>query len=537
LFTGELEQIIFRPVKGATDLLEYLKILFNHILETLSGLEELMQDALDRAFIFNLLTHLNKLETLVGQRPDIGAGILERLLRKQLGALRIPFEGEPLSGLQLMGILETRLLDFKHVILLSMNEEVMPAAHAVQSTIPYSLRLAFSMPAKEDKDAIYAYYFYRLLQRAERIDLLYNGGTEGLRTGEMSRYLHQLIFNKGVQVHRPGLEVRAREVRPLEIPHTEVAEQKLGRYRSDAEDGRYLSPSAVNTYIDCSLKFYLKYIAGIGEADEVSEDIDPAGFGTVVHDTLNELYSEISNRNGGQISREELSRLLKSSGPEEVLKKSFMKQHFKGRTREELEGRNIIIFRVMLRYLERIIRTDMAIAPFDLVSAEADYTRKLQIELAQNTQEICLGGKIDRVDRLKGILRVIDYKTGQTNQSFTSLESLFEGDYSSRNGAAMQILFYSWLVGEDYAGEQIMPGLYGMKGLFGKEFDPALTISSLRKEGRIDSFASLEEDFLKLLKETLQRLFDPEVPFVQRKEDRKCDYCDFAALCQRKVID
>jgi hypothetical protein len=537
LFSGELEQTIFRPVKGATELLEYLKVLFNQILECLDGKGELMQDALDRAFIFHLLTHLNKLETLVSQRPDISKSILERLLRKQLGSLRIPFEGEPLSGLQLMGILETRLLDFRHVILLSMNEEVMPAAHAVQSAIPYSLRLAFQMPAKEDKDAIYAYYFYRLLQRAERVDLLFNGGTEGLRTGEMSRYLHQLIFKQELRVNRPGLEVRAREVKPLVVPHTEVAELKLAQYRTDAEEGRYLSPSAINTYIDCSLKFYLRYIAGIGEADEVSEDIDPAGFGTVIHDTLNRLYSEIAERNGGQLGREELTRLLNSSIPEEVLKKFFMKQHFRGRTREELEGRNIIIFRVMLRYLLRILRTDLAIAPFDLVSAEADYSRNLQIEVGRNKLEISLGGKIDRVDRVKDLLRVIDYKTGQASQSFTNLDSLFESDYGSRNGAAMQILFYSWLVGETYPGEQVVPGLYGMKGLFGEDFDPALKISSLRKEGRVDSFTALEENFLRLLKEVLQRLFDPEVPYVQRKEDQKCGYCDFAALCQRKSID
>jgi hypothetical protein len=537
LFTGKLEQSIFRPVKGAADMLEYLKILFNQILETLGGKEELMQDALDRAFIFHLLTHLNKLETLVARRTDIGTGILDRLLRKQLGTLRMPFEGEPLSGLQLMGILETRLLDFNHVILLSMNEEVMPGTPSIQSTIPYSLRLAFSMPAKEDKDAIYAYYFYRLLQRARRVDLLFNGGSEGLRTGEKSRYLHQLIFKHNLEVRRPGLEVRARESTSLEIPHSEVVELKLKQFRSNAEEGRKLSPSAVNTYIDCSLKFYLKYIAGIGEADEVSEDIDPAGFGTVVHDTLNELYSGIADRNGGLMGREDLSQLLVSSLPEEALKKQFMKQHFKGRTREELEGRNIIIFRVMLRYLIKIIRTDLAIAPFTLVSAEDNYQRKLQIEVAGENLEICLGGKIDRVDMVGGLIRVIDYKTGQTSQKFTSLESLFQSDYGSRNGAAMQILFYSWLVGEAYPGEEVMPGLYGMKGLFGEEFDPALNMTSQRNEGRIETFRKLEEPFLHLLKEVLQKLFDPQVPFVQRKEDQKCSYCDFAALCHRKYKD
>jgi len=537
MFRGELEKAIFRVVEDAAGLLEYLKTLFNHILETLAGKEALMHNALDREFIFQLLTHLNKLETVISKRPSITAAILERLLRKLLGGLRIPFEGEPLSGLQLMGILETRLLDFKHVILLSMNEEVMPAAHSAHSNIPYSLRLAFRMPAREDMDAIYAYYFYRLLQRAERVDLLYNSGSEGMRTGEMSRYLHQLIFSRKLEITRPGLEVRAREVPPLVVDHTPETDRKLERYILHSKEGRYLSPSAVNTYIDCSLKFYLRYIAGIGEPDEISEEIDAAGFGTVVHDTLKELYTEIAERNEQQVPREEVAGLLDSGKPEKVLRRVFMKQHFKGRKRGELEGRNIIIFRVMLRYLEKILRTDLAIAPFELVSAENEFRRKLQIEVNQNKLELHMGGKIDRIDRVGGHLRVIDYKTGQSSQRFSTLESLFERNYGSRNGAAMQTLFYAWLAGEEYPGEKVMPGLYTMKGIFEEQFDPALNMTSLKKEGRIDSFLGLEETFLKLLKEVLQQLYDPAIPFVQRVNDKKCSYCDFVALCQRLTID
>jgi len=393
------------------------------------------------------------------------------------------------------------------------------------------------MPAREDMDAIYAYYFYRLLQRAERVDLLFNSASGGMRTGEMSRYLYQLIFSRGIEIIRPGLEVRAREIEPLVIPHTREADLKLERYWTDGEDARYLSPSAVNTYIDCSLKFYLRYVAGIGEADEIQEEIDAAGFGTVVHDTLKYLYTELAESNKGLLTREGLSELLETSKAEEVLKKVFIRQHFRGRKREELEGRNIIIFSVMLRYLEKIIRTDLAIAPFELVSAEDDYERILPIEVSGIKMKIRMGGKIDRIDRVKGVLRVIDYKTGQTSQKFTSLDSLFEGNYANRNGAAMQTLFYAWLVGELYNGEKVMPGLYTMKGLFEDQFDPALNMTSLKKEGRIDSFKGLEDPFIERLKEVLIKLFDPAVPFVQRENDLKCSYCDFASLCQRKTID
>jgi CRISPR/Cas system-associated exonuclease Cas4 (RecB family) len=537
LFTEELEKAIFRPVDDTNGMINYLKTLFKLILETLSGKPEQLQNALDREFILQLMTHLNTLESLTLSRPAISSGVLESLLRKMLAGLRIPFEGEPLSGLQVMGILETRLLDFKHVILLSMNEEIMPASHAAQSNIPYSLRLAFGMPAREDMDAIYAYYFYRLLQRAGRVDLIFNGGTEGMRTGEMSRYLHQLIFKHEIEVIRPGLEVQAREVEALVVQHSQEISEKLERYLATEEEGPYLSPSAVNTYIDCSLKYYLRYMAGIGEADEIREEIDPAGFGTVVHDTLKELYSEIADHSQGVLSREELSALMDTKKHEEVLRTTFIHYHFKGRKKNTLEGRNIIIFRVMLRYLEKIIRTDMSLAPFELVSAEDDFRRNLEIVTGDQPRQIRMGGKIDRIDRVNGLLRVIDYKTGHTDQKFSTLESLFEGNQRNRNNAAMQTLFYAWLVGESMKGEAVMPGLYAMKGLFEENFDPALHMSSLKKEGRVGSFLPLEEPFLDLLRQTLQNLFDPAVPFVQRENDQKCSYCDFSSLCQRKSID
>jgi len=537
LFNGDTEQLIFRPVEDSAGLLEYLRSIFQHFLSMLAEGEEVLSDALDRAFIFQLLTHLNKLEMLISKRSSITVTILERLLRKLLGGLRIPFEGEPLSGLQLMGILETRLLDFKHVILLSMNEEVMPAAHTAHSNIPYSLRLAFRMPAKEDMDAIYAYYFYRLLQRAEKVDLLFNGGSDGLRTGEMSRYLYQLKFTENLEVKRPGLEVLAREMPILTVQHTADTAEKLKKYIHDVEAGKFLSPSAVNTYIDCSLKYYLRYIAGIGESDEILEDIDASGLGTVVHETLKELYSEIASRNNRQITREELSSLIDSAKPEEILRIEFVKQHFKGRKREKLEGRNIITFRVMLRYLQKIIRTDLAIAPFELLSAENDFRRNLQIEVDHQPLEIRMGGKIDRIDRVDGRIRVIDYKTGQANQRFSSIDSLFERNYGSRNGAAFQTLFYAWLVDKEYAGEEVMPGLYAMKALFEEEFDPALQVTGLKKEGRIVAFSTLEQQFLQPLQAVVQQLFDPAVPFEQRQNDKKCSYCDFASLCQRSPID
>ena len=536
-FKSEFEKKIFRRVEDAADLIRYQRTVFLHILENLAVEEEKMMPELHREFVFLLLIHLNKLETLLASRPDIPLPVLERLFRKVVSGLRVPFEGEPLSGLQVMGILETRLLDFKHVILLSMNEEVMPASHFGQSYIPYALRVAFGMPAREDMDAIYAYYFNRLLQRAEKIDLLFNSTSEGVRTGEMSRYLHQLIYNRGINVIRPGMEVMARETAAVVVQHTSDVDQKLRIYAVDDANGKYLSPSAINTYIDCSLKFYLRYLAGIKEPDEIQEEIDAAGFGTVVHDSIHLLYGEISEKRKGEIGRDDLARLLASDRIEEVLTGVFLRYHYKGRKNATIEGRNIIILQVMTRYLKKIIETDLQITPFALIAAEQTYSRILEIGSGGDHMEIRLGGKIDRVDRLGEAIRVIDYKTGEANQGFSGIEALFDASLASRNGAALQTLFYAWLVTADHPGEQVTPGLYVMKALYDHSFDPGLSMGRTRQRKKIESFAELEEEFVGHLKEAIAAIFNPEIPYVQTENESKCRYCDFAGICNRNFIE
>ena len=191
----------------------------------------------------------------------------------------------------------------------------------------------------------------------------------------------------------------------------------------------------------------------------------------------------------------------------------------------------------MLRYMKQVLEQDVAIAPFELVAAEETYRRNLDIDVGGKSIELSLGGKIDRIDRVGGQFRVIDYKTRRTDQKFRDVETLFDGSYGSRNSAALQTLYYAWLVREDFPGEDAMPGIYSMKGLFEEEFDAALNMTSLKKEGRVASFSPLEKQFIELLKEVVQKLFDPNVPFVQRENDKKCGYCDFAALCQRKKMD
>jgi hypothetical protein len=537
MFPGELEQKIFRKMGEGAELTGYFRQIYQQLLEMQTGREDRMHQDLDREFIFQMLIHLNQLETLIRSRPHLSRETLIRLFRKILVNLRVPFEGEPLSGLQVMGILETRLLDFRHVIFLSMNEEIMPRSHAGHSFIPYALRAGYGMPVREDMDAIYAYYFYRLIQRAEKVDLLFNSKSEGVRSGEMSRYLTQLKYERGIEVIRPELEVRARETPLLEIRHTEKADAILAQYLEGPEEEKYLSPSAMNTYIDCPLKFYLRYIAGIGESDEVQEEVDAAGFGTVVHESIRRLYSGIGQGEELMITARKLESLLKSPEPGNILEQSFVEHHFKGDRHARIEGRNIIIFRVMLKYLNKILETDLRMAPFELVSAEMHYKRILRVASAGRTCGVLLGGKIDRVDRINGHLRVIDYKTGNTSQRFSGVENLFDAGSRSRNRAAMQVLFYAWLVSGQHSGERIQPGLYVMRELYEKDFDPALRMKSSSGFISVDHFGNLEEEFIAHLEKVLAEIFDPGIPFTMTGNEDLCRNCDFAGICSRISLE
>ena len=532
LLKGGLMDGVFRRVEGSGQWMTYLKDVLGSILASMRQKEEIGPDRLQGEFILNLLSRLNRIEAILEERPGLESGLFLRLLKKILEFMRIPFEGEPLGGIQVMGILETRLLDFRHVVLLSMNEDIMPATPRSSSFIPYAFRLAFDMPSREDMDAIYAYYFKRLLHRAETVDLIYSSRTEGVRSGEMSRYLHQLVLEKDREIIRPRLDVTAREPEPLYLEHNRLSLEKMERFRDFSEEGRFLSPSAINCFIDCPLKFYLRYLAGIGEPDEVEEEISAAGFGTVVHECMQILYAGLTSAGKGILEKEALEALLKSERVEEVMRLTFLEKHFRGRKGARIEGRNIIIMQVMLAYIRKIISTDLRLAPINLLSTEATYEREFR-PAGWTGKGIRLGGLIDRVDRVDGRIRIIDYKTGSAETTFNSIEALFDPELSSRNGAALQTILYCWLAEESFPGDDLTPGLYIMKAMYGREFDPRFGMGPGRGKQSLESFGQVRDSFLEMLEKTLAGLFDPGLRFHQTRVESRCRYCDFAALCSR----
>jgi len=531
IFRGKgLLEKIFIKINDVGQLMDYLISLICEIVKTFSLPEAEFNIRLEKEYIFYLLTSLRKFKRIYKKHSvSLSIETFSRLFRKVIRSVRIPFEGEPLAGIQVMGILETRLLDFKNLIFLSMNEGIMPATYSLFSYIPNSLRYGFNMPSREDHDAIYAYYFYRILQRAENVILLYNNKTEGVLTGEMSRYLYQLLYDKQftADFKSIGFNIKERAPIPVNIKKSPEIMDKLKRFMISGDS--FLSPSSLSSYLDCRLKFYLGRIAGIRESDEVSEEIDARDTGLLLHDTMFRLYQPW---NGKRITKTDISNLLDNQILKFALDGAFRKQYYKT-TDESVEvipeGKNIIIYEVIRKFVEKILQTDQRLAPFEILALEKIFRSEMIIRISAENNKIMIGGKIDRIDKIDDKVRIIDYKTGEAVTGFRSIDDLFDRTNLSKNKAVLQTLIYSWLYSNSSESPaKITAGLYLTRKIFNEEFDPAVKFNNTEVD-----FLSIKDTFSIKLQETIEEIFNQEVSFDQTTIADLCRYCDFAGICHR----
>jgi hypothetical protein len=493
---------------------------------------------LEKEYIYQLYLAIQRLQDILKEsRISIEIKTFIRLLGKLMQSLRVPFTGEPLAGIQVMGILETRLLDFENIILLSMNEGNLPQTSANISFIPYNLRRGFGLPTIEHQDSIYAYYFYRLIQRAKKIALVYTTQSDDLGSGEMSRFLYQLKYEPDFNIVEKHINYDITNTRPKEITIPKTAEifTLLAQYFKGSPEGRYLSPSALNTYINCSLKFYFMHLAKIEEPEEITEEVDAALFGNLLHKSIYLLYEPFA---GKEITTETLSALQKDKTRIYLaILLAFSEEYYMGNTapdKIELSGRNLIIKEVLLKYINQIFEVDKHYAPFSMVSLEKKYTLGLEIEIEGHPVKIELGGKIDRLDKIGETYRIVDYKTGKADRSFNTLESLFDSNKKKRNGAALQTLLYAELyASQNKQVESITPSLYSVKELFGSEFDYRLKWGMDRNKQTIDNYLRLSDEFLPLLKSSVEEIFDKDKPFLQAEDEEKCKVCPYKGICHR----
>ena len=371
-----------------------------------------------RESLFKAYTTINRFRTLIEEDElTVQSETFRRLLVKVLSATNIPFHGEPAIGMQVMGVLETRNLDFRHLVLLSVNEGQLPKSGGDSSFIPYNLRKAFGMTTIEHKIAVYAYYFYRLLQRAERITLMYNTSSDGLNRGEWSRFMLQFLIEWPHPITRQFLEAgqSPQGTSPITVEKTpDVMRRMQSLFDVRANPKAKFSPSALNYYLDCPLKFYYRYVAGLSAPDEVSAEIDSATFGSIFHYAAEHIYKDLTTH-GKVINKEALETLLRNEVKlQDYVDTAFKKLFFNVPQNEkpEYNGVQLINSAVIARYLKQLLQNDLRYAPFTFIASEMEVDEPIDIQTPKGVIKSRIGGIIDRMDSKDGTLRIVDYKTG-----------------------------------------------------------------------------------------------------------------------------
>ena len=532
--------ILFTPQSNIRELCDYLLRLIKSIsiLYRKEGEYDDIFNQLYRESIFQSHLKINRLYSLIESGElSVRTDTLKRLITKVLTASNIPFHGEPAIGLQIMGVLETRNLDFRNLIMLSLNEGQLPKAGGESSFIPYNLRKAFGMTTIEHKNAVYAYYFYRLIQRAENITLLYNTSSDGLNRGEESRFMLQLLVEGPHEITREYLEAGQSPQNTLEIQIEKTPEilRRLYRaYDTAQPESVILSPSALNTYLDCRLRFYYRYVAGLKTPDEVSAEFDSALFGTIFHLSAQLAYTDLT-ANGKMIQREDLERLLR----DEIKLQGYVDQAFKQELfkvapeeKPEYNGVQLINSKVIVSYLKQLLRNDLQYTPFEMVAMEKKVSEKITIQTALGPLTLRLGGTIDRMDAKEGTLRIVDYKTGGSPKIPANIEQLFTPSETRPN-----YIFQTFLYAAIMSRKQplmVAPALLYIHRAASESYSPVIEMGEPRKPKiPVNNFAFFEDEFRERLQALLEEIFDEKELFTQTEDIKKCAYCDFKAICKR----
>lgn len=492
-----------------------------------------------RESLFKAYTTINRFRTLIEEDElTVQSETFRRLLVKVLSATNIPFHGEPAIGMQVMGVLETRNLDFRHLVLLSVNEGQLPKSGGDSSFIPYNLRKAFGMTTIEHKIAVYAYYFYRLLQRAERITLMYNTSSDGLNRGEWSRFMLQFLIEWPHPITRQFLEAgqSPQGTSPITVEKTpDVMRRMQSLFDVRANPKAKFSPSALNYYLDCPLKFYYRYVAGLSAPDEVSAEIDSATFGSIFHYAAEHIYKDLTTH-GKVINKEALETLLRNEVKlQDYVDTAFKKLFFNVPQNEkpEYNGIQLINSAVIARYLKQLLQNDLRYAPFTFIASEMEVDEPIDIQTPKGVIKSRIGGIIDRMDSKDGTLRIVDYKTGGDADTPPHVESLFIPD-KKRSNYVFQTFLYAAIMCRKQPTMKIAPALLYIHRAATETYSPVIQMGEPRKpKEAVEDFSKYEKEYRERLQGLLEEIFNPEKSFAQTEIIEKCTYCDFKALCKR----
>ena len=537
LQTNPLLASIFNPQQNSISFIPYL-------LQILKSLQTVWQQATDDThnyqlecdYIYQYYVTINRMSDIMKHKPtevDMTIETLIRLLRQLISTITIPFIGEPLDGLQIMGVLETRGLDFENLIITSFNEGVFPQKGSNNSFIPYNLRRGFNLPTSEHQDAITAYNFYRLIHRSKKIFLLFDSRNENGLTGEVSRFLKQLNYHYNVKYSEKSVSYNIEFGTPqeIQIEKTPLVMQKLNMYISADDPKLSLSASSINCYIDCPLQFYLTKVEEVEQAEEVKETIEADMFGTLFHSVMEYIYQPYK---GKMIQSDDFDGIIKNHlHIDKEIARAFSEKYFKKKNHiANLEGNNLLIARVLKKYILQVLKTDKEHAPFKYIGSEEKCS--IQFPIYKGKSLVNIKGFIDRIDEKNGTLRILDYKTGTGNLEFKSLDDVFDGNKTKRPKFVLQTFLYGILYKQHANGKTMMPGIYYMRDVFKDNFDTVLQFKPDRNTKElVTDFGVFEHEFSEKLTECLEEIMNPEIPFVQTTNPAICKYCPYAGVCNK----
>jgi len=538
----ELFKLLFSkvPEKNALDIflsniLNLLFLLFdkgkNKIGKTVKSLEN---EYIHRVYISTKQIREIFREQDVEVGIKLGSELLIQILRQE----QIPFEGEAVEGLQLMGVLESRNLDFKNVVILGMNEGNMPSVSKSPTFISQSMRFAYEMPMIKYQDAVYAYLFYSLIQRAENISLVYNSIINDSNAGELSRFILQLKNETDIQINEFQFNQKLSLKKKNEITAEKNQEviNKLNRYfiKSTYAEKRF-SPAAINTYIDCPLQFYFKYIAKLRKPDSVEEEFSPSAFGSILHKALENIYEEIINKKQSNIiEKKDIISFYKKTD-------SFVDDAFKtiyGKSKNSrITGSQIIVKKVIVEYVNSVLKKDEQYTPFEIISVEDKdkFITELELNINNKPQKVSLTGIIDRIDKKDNVYRVIDYKTGEPQNTFYSIEELFDSGKKKRPKHILQTFLYALIFKNSQTPlkVKIQPAIFYVRKMQTSNTSSTIFLKQNRKNIEIDNQLTEEllPEFSENLTKVLEEIFNENIPFQQTDNDENCKYCSYNILC------
>ena len=501
----------------------------------------LVNDPLTQESIFRMYTIINRLEGLIATGDlQVDKITFERLITQLIQSTTVPFRGEPIEGIQIMGVLETRNLDFDHLLVLSASDNNMPKGVNDASFIPYSIRRAYGLTTIDHKVAIYAYYFYRLLQRSQDITLTYNKATEDGQTGEMSRFMLQMMVESGHTIHHGILtpDQSVKQPLPTDVIKTPELMDKLHQLTQ-------LSPTAINRYFYCPLTFYYNVVEGLREPEETDEEMkDSRVFGLIFHRSAELIYERLMQKSK-VIEQADIDNLLRHREViEMIVDQAFKEELFKVKDNSytpEYNGLQLINRGVVISYLYKMLNIDSRLTPFRILGLEKKVETTIRFESTDGEREIKLLGYIDRLDEITDAergkrIRVIDYKTGMpAKKKVVEIAELF-GDtdiQSKHTNYYLQALLYSLIVSNDAQLNQdklaVSPALMFVQNMSDEQYDPTLMLG----DTLMVKATHYEAEFMEGLRQTLREIYDADVPFQPTKDRKRCAKCIYGNLCKR----